>query len=90
MTSPAAPRGMRRRSFLQTSGTAATAGSLVATSLLSRSVHAAEDNTIQVALVGCGGRGTGAASNALSVNNGPIRLVAMADVFPDKLSSSYQ
>ena len=44
-------------------------------------VHAAEDNTIQVALVGCGGRGTGAAANALSVKNGPIKLVAMADVF---------
>ena len=42
-------------------------------------VHAAENNTIQVALVGCGGRGTGAAINALSVKNGPTKLVAMAD-----------
>jgi predicted dehydrogenase len=52
-------------------------------------VHAAADNTIQVALVGCGGRGTGAAANALSVKNGPIKLVAMADVFESKLNPSY-
>lgn len=52
-------------------------------------VHAAEDNTIQLALVGCGGRGTGAAINALTVKNGPIKLVAMADVVPQKLNSSY-
>lgn len=52
-------------------------------------VHAAESNTIQVALVGCGGRGTGAAINALSVTNGPTKLVAMADVVPKKLNDSY-
>lgn len=52
-------------------------------------VHAAENNTIQIALVGCGGRGTGAAINALSVGNGPTKLVAMADVVPQKLNSSY-
>lgn len=52
-------------------------------------VHAAENNTIQVALVGCGGRGTGAAVNALSVTNGPVKLVAMADVVPKKLNDSY-
>jgi predicted dehydrogenase len=52
-------------------------------------VHAGEVNTIQVALVGCGGRGTGAATNALSTKSGPIKLVAMADVFPEKLSKSH-
>src|SRR5690606_32655933 len=44
--------------------------------------------TIQVALIGCGGRGTGAASNALSTTSGPTKLVAMADVFEDKLNGS--
>ena len=53
-------------------------------------VHAAENNTIQVALVGCGGRGTGAAGNALSTKSGPIKLVAMADVFQDRLDGSYE
>ena len=52
-------------------------------------VHAAESSTIQVALVGCGGRGTGAAANALSVKEGPTKLVAMADVFDHKLKNSY-
>jgi predicted dehydrogenase len=52
-------------------------------------VHAASSDVIQLALVGCGGRGTGAAINALSVQNGPTRLVAMADVVPKKLSDSY-
>ena len=50
---------------------------------------AAENNTIQIALIGCGGRGTGAASNALSTKSGPVKLVAMADVFNDRLSTSY-
>ena len=52
-------------------------------------VHAAEYYSIQLALVGCGGRGTGAVENALGIENGPIKLVAMADVFPQKLSDSH-
>ena len=40
-------------------------------------------------LVGCGGRGTGAAANALSTTSGPIKLVAMADVFENRLTASY-
>ena len=52
-------------------------------------VHAAADETIRVALVGCGGRGTGAAGQALSTKAGPVKLVAMADVFENKQSSSY-
>ena len=53
-------------------------------------VHAAGGDLIQVALVGCGGRGTGAASNALSSKRGPLKLVAMADVFENKLNGSYE
>lgn len=52
-------------------------------------VHAAESNTINVALIGCGGRGSGAADNALQAQNGPTKLVAMADVFEHKLKGSY-
>ncbi|GAB4130937.1 MAG: Gfo/Idh/MocA family oxidoreductase [Thermogutta sp.] len=51
-------------------------------------VHAAEDNTIRVALIGCGFRGTGAVSNALSVEGVPVRLTAMADVFESRIESS--
>lgn len=77
-----------RRSFIKQASAVAATASLVQGSM--RSVHAAGNETIQVALVGCGGRGTGAASNALSVPEEQIKLVAMADVFPNKLSASYQ
>jgi predicted dehydrogenase len=74
-----------RRTFLKTSG-AALAGTALA-GALTPPVHAAEDNTIKIALVGCGGRGTGAASNALNTK-GPTQLIAMADVFEDRLKGS--
>ncbi|MEN6424627.1 MAG: Gfo/Idh/MocA family oxidoreductase [Phycisphaerales bacterium] len=77
-----------RREFLQTTGCLAAA-SVLAAGLAPR-VYAGESNTIQVALIGCGGRGTGAADNALSVKSGPMKLVAMADVFENKLKSSYE
>ncbi|MBW3600731.1 MAG: Gfo/Idh/MocA family oxidoreductase [Planctomycetes bacterium] len=82
------PQSNSRREFLKDAGAVAAFSTLAAGA--ANHVHAGEDNTIQVALVGCGGRGTGAAANALSVQNGPIKLVAMADVFDDKLNSSYQ
>lgn len=75
-----------RREFLKHSGQIAAATSLVGMAV--PRVHAAEDNTIQVALIGCGGRGTGAAANAMSVKQGPVKLVAMADVFGHRLQSS--
>ncbi|WP_153557059.1 Gfo/Idh/MocA family oxidoreductase [Roseimaritima sediminicola] len=76
-----------RRDFLKQTGQAAAVGALVTGA--ARQAHAAEDNTIQLALVGCGGRGTGAARNALSVDNGPIKLVAMADVFEKNLKNKH-
>ena len=76
-----------RREFLTSTTRIAGASALAGVAL--PHVHAAENNTVQVALVGCGGRGTGAAINALSVKNGPTKLVAMADVVPKKLNDSY-
>ena len=52
-------------------------------------VHAAGSDLIRVALVGCGGRGTGAARNALAAQSGPLKLIAMADVFQDRLDRSF-
>lgn len=80
-------KGPSRREALQVTGTVAAASVLAGVAI--PQVHAGEDNTIRVALVGCGGRGTGAALNALSVKTGPTKLVAMADVFADRLVSSY-
>ena len=89
-----------RRDLLKQSGAAAAglvaAGSVVtqATHALAAApipkVHAGEDNTIRVALIGCGGRGTGAATQALSTTSGPIKLVAMAEVFEDKLNNAHR
>jgi len=77
-----------RRDFLKTSG--ALAGAALAAPLaVPRPGHTAEDNTIKIALVGCGGRGTGAAANALSTT-GPVKLIAMADVFPDRIARSHK
>jgi predicted dehydrogenase len=76
-----------RRQFLQDAGTLAAATTLAGVSI--PMVHAAEENTVRVALVGCGGRGTGAAGDALSTKSGPIKLVAMADVFDNRMKTSY-
>lgn len=81
------PSSESRRSFIKTA-TAATASSAVLASSQA-GTFASEDNTIQLALVGCGGRGTGAAKNALTVDNGPVKLVAMADVSESRLNSSH-
>jgi len=80
------PQGTSRREFLKRTGQAAAASALVAGAV--PRVHAAENNTIQLVLVGCGGRGTGAAANAMSVGAAPIKLVAMADVFENRLKGS--
>lgn len=53
-------------------------------------VHAGGSEEIRLALVGCGGRGGGAAADALSVDSGPMRLVAMADAFEDRIKSSHE
>jgi predicted dehydrogenase len=74
-----------RRKFIGNSSKAA-AGLALARAIESRS-YAAEDNTIKVALVGCGGRGTGAAANALATS-GPVKLWAVADVFDSHIQGS--
>lgn len=76
-----------RRSFLRNTAHVA-AGAGVASAVIP-GIFAAESNTLRVALVGCGGRGTGAAGNALSTE-GPIRLTAMADAFAPRLEASLQ
>jgi len=77
-----------RRDFLKNTGRVAAATTLAAAMV--PQVHAGENNTIQLALVGCGGRGTGAAADAMSVKSVPIKLVAMADAFQDRLDGSYR
>jgi myo-inositol 2-dehydrogenase / D-chiro-inositol 1-dehydrogenase len=76
-----------RRGFLKTSSAVVSSAAIL--NAISARAYAAESNTIKVALVGCGGRGTGAAANALSTA-GPTKLWALADVFDDRLQSSLQ
>ena len=78
---------LSRRSALKTAAAAA------ALSSVGSRAFAGEDNEVRVALVGCGGRGTGAAANALTTQQngsapGGVKLVAMADAFGDRLSRS--
>ena len=79
-----------RRNFIKTTSSA-TAASVLAGVVVPR-VHSAVDDTTQVAVIGAGGRGTGAADNALSVpeNIARNRLVAMADVSTAKMDNSYK
>ena len=76
-----------RREFLKDTGRIAASSTIVAG--IAPSLYARSSNTIRLALIGCGGRGAGAAVNALSVRDGNTRLVAMADVFPDRLRGKY-
>src|ERR1700712_3672680 len=74
-----------RREFVKISGKTAAVSALANVAI--PAVHAAGSDLIQVALVGCGGRRGGAAANALAVKRGPVKLVAMADLFPERLTS---
>ncbi|MCU0961433.1 MAG: gfo/Idh/MocA family oxidoreductase [Pirellulaceae bacterium] len=93
-----------RRTFLKNTLSLAAATALTRTTV--PWVHAGEDHTIQLALIGCGGRGCGAVGNAMSAGGlvlegeqapggvpdaaGPIKLVAMADLIPDRLDQSHR
>src|SRR5690242_21470263 len=78
-----------RRQLGKRVGQIAAASALA--SMVVPNVHAAEgDSTIQIALVGCGGRGSGAAADALRSRGVRPKLVAMADAFKDRLDDSYR
>lgn len=77
-----------RRAFLQQSSTLAAGAVLLGGAV--PAVHAAEDNTIRLALIGCGGRGSGAVGDALSVpDSGPVKLYAMADLSEKRMTGSH-
>ena len=71
-----------RRDFLKGSTALAAGAALTGPLSIGRSAHAAGPEQIKVALIGCGGRGTGAAVNCLNVKD-DIKLVAVADAFED-------
>jgi predicted dehydrogenase len=76
-----------RRDFVKTS--AAAFGVTAVGTRLSPHPSYSNDETVRVGLIGCGGRGTGAAVQALNAR-GNVKLVAMADAFEDRLTRSYE
>lgn len=79
------PEQSNRREFITT--TAAAGSALGVSASLSAGLYAGGSDLLKLGLVGCGGRGTGAASQALKADSG-VELVAMADAFDDRLQSS--
>ncbi|MFO0808383.1 MAG: Gfo/Idh/MocA family oxidoreductase [Gemmataceae bacterium] len=76
-----------RRDAFKTAGRVAAASALAGVAI--PAVHAAETSMIEIALVGCGGRGTGAAADALKTEKqGPIKLIAVADVLENRQKSA--
>jgi predicted dehydrogenase len=78
-----------RRAFLKKSGMALIGGTLAYHSAISSPLFGAKKEKIKVGLIGCGGRGTGAAAQALQADPDVI-LTAMGDVFEDRLELSLQ
>ena len=80
-----------RREFLKKSGTAAVLTSTLGFNIASAKPHSHKNvnsDTLKVGLIGCGGRGTGAAYQA-SMADPNVRITAMADIFKDRLDKSY-
>jgi predicted dehydrogenase len=79
-------RDLSRRQFLSRACAVAATSALAGVDV--PWVHAGGDDTIRLALIGCGGRGCGAVANACGSANGPVKLIAMADLFQDRLESA--
>jgi predicted dehydrogenase len=77
-----------RRDFLKTATTAALATAMAPGTKAFAGAHAAGSDAIRIGLIGCGGRGTGAVEDALSSGAAGVSVVAMGDVFADRLTSS--
>lgn len=77
-----------RRQFIKSSSAAVAAGVAVPSFAIQQNTFAANDDTIRVGLIGCGGRGTGAASQAMKADSN-VMLTAMGDMYQDRLDVSH-
>jgi myo-inositol 2-dehydrogenase / D-chiro-inositol 1-dehydrogenase len=79
-----------RRDFLKLSSSVVAGGALVGTLPIARAAHAFGSDEIRIGLIGCGGRGTGAAGQALDTNSSEnrVKLTAVADAFQDRMDTS--
>lgn len=96
-TRPNTEDASTRRQFLgKSAGLAASTAAVVSMSPGARAetaapaVHPGEDNKIRLALIGCGGRGSGAVANAMNSAHGPVELFAMADIVPERLDRAHR
>src|ERR1700749_4198833 len=88
MNQPSNSSRHSRRDFVKVSSM--LAGGMLAAPLMSKAnFFSGADSVIKIALIGCGGRGTGACVQALSTKQN-VQLVAMADAFRDRLDGSYK
>lgn len=78
-----------RRTFIKKSGMAIAGSTLVYPSSIFSATGLSQDSKLKVGLIGCGGRGTGAAVQALQADPNAI-LTAMGDVFEDRLEGAYK
>ncbi len=76
-----------RRKFIKNSSLLVAGGAVAGQLSMAQSAHAFGSDTIKIGLVGCGGRGTGAAAQAMNTE-GSTKLVALADAFPDKVQAT--
>ena len=76
-----------RRGFVKNTALFTGGAMLLPNMQMNAMVNVLNDKKLKLALVGCGGRGTGAAVQALTADEN-IELVAMADAFEDRLQSS--
>lgn len=81
-------KNITRKEFCRNATLAAGGGLLLSSLPFGAGAYAAGSDTLKLAVVGCGGRGTGAANQALTADEG-VELVAMADAFRDRLDDSY-
>lgn len=86
-TSADSVQPLSRRRFLSRGGSVAAGSALAGVAI--PHVHAAGSETIQLALIGCGGRGGGAVANAMEAAGSTTKLVAMADLYEDRLQGSH-
>lgn len=79
-----------RRNFIKGSSLLLAGGAVAGTLPVARAAHPYGSDAIKIGLIGCGGRGSGAAAQAMNTTGGDVRLVAMGDVFEDRMQQTYR
>ncbi|HNQ79951.1 MAG: Gfo/Idh/MocA family oxidoreductase [Acidobacteriota bacterium] len=78
-------KNITRRDFIKTTAAASLAAAIPG----NLGLFAAGSDALRIGVIGCGGRGTGAAINCLEAAEG-IEIVALGDLVPDRIESSYR